>query len=130
MTFPVTTMAAVPLAIIMLALWVNVTRTRADTGVSIGHADDPVLHNRIRMHGNFIEWVPMSLILLLLSEAAGVSHLWLYVAGGLMVAGRVLHPFGLRPDVATHPLRIIGNSANLLAVGVLIVALARAAFGF
>lgn len=128
MTFPVTTLYALPLALIFLVLWFGVTKTRATMGVSIGDAGNTDLHERIRRHGNFVEWVPLVLILMLLAEAAGSNSIALHSAGGLLVVGRVIHPFGLRAVNPTHLLRILGNSSNLLATGILIVLLAMTKF--
>ena len=127
MSYPVTSIYAVGLAIVMLILWLNVTKTRAAQHVSIGDGGDVALHERIRRHGNFIEWVPMTLILMALAEAQGAAAMWLYLAGALALGGRLVHPFGLRADNSAHPARIIGNMGNILATLVLIVLLARAA---
>ncbi|ATQ44019.1 MAPEG family protein [Caulobacter mirabilis] len=129
MELPITSLYAIPLAAIFLVLWVSVTKTRSKLNVSIGDAGDPDLHERIRRHGNFVEWVPMILILMALAEGQGAGPLWLHAAGALTVVGRVLHPIGLRADAPTHPLRIAGNSACILATLTLITALALAAFG-
>ena len=116
MTFEITATYAAVLAVMMLILWVHVTKYRASTGISINHADDMDLATRIRRHGNFTEIVPMVLILMALSEAQGTRPLFLHLAGGLLILGRALHPFGLDPNDAARPLRIIGNSAGLIAL--------------
>lgn len=129
MNFPITSLYAIPLAVIFLALWIGVTKTRSALDVSIGDAGNIDLHERIRRHGNFAEWVPMILILMVLAEGQGAGPLWLHAAGVLVVVGRIVHPLGLRADNATHPLRIAGNSACILATLTLTIALALLAFG-
>ncbi|MGO4740128.1 MAPEG family protein [Bosea sp. 2KB_26] len=129
MIFPITSLYAIPLAVIFLALWIGVTKTRSALSVSIGDAGNADLHERIRRHGNFVEWVPMILILMVLAEGQGAGPLWLHAAGALVVIGRILHPIGLRADAPTHPLRIAGNSACILATLTLTVALALVALG-
>jgi uncharacterized protein len=130
MTFPTTTLYALPLILIFLILFFRVSARRSDLKVSIGDAGDAILHERIRQHGNFIEWVPFSLILMALAEASGANSIALHCAGGLMVLGRLLHPIGLKADNAAHPLRMAGNSLNLLAVAILAVLLAMSRLGF
>lgn len=127
MSFPVTSMFAALFGIVMLILWVNVTKTRAVAGISIGDGGDVTLHEKIRRHGNFTEWVPMTLILLALAEAQGAGAAWLYAAGALALVGRLIHPFGLRAGRAAHPARIIGNTGNILAMLLLIGSLAQGA---
>jgi uncharacterized protein len=129
-TFPITTLYALPLAVIFLALFMNVTMNRSKLNQSIGDGGHVDLHERIRRHGNFVEWVPMVMILMALAEANGAGPAWLHAAGALLTLGRVLHPLGLKADVATHPLRIAGNMGGILATLILFVALARRVLGF
>lgn len=116
MILEITPMYAMPLAIMMFVLWLQVVKARVAGNVSIGHADDPVLHEKIRRHGNFIEYVPLVLLLMLMAELRGGNGTALHVAGGLLVVSRALHPFGLKAGNATHVLRIMGNSGSLLAL--------------
>ena len=116
MTLEITPVYAVPLAVLMLMLWVNVTKTRAANGISIGDAGDVALHEKIRRHGNFIEWVPFVLLMMLLAELRGVGGMWLHIAGRLLVGSRALHPVGLKANAPKHPLRIMGNTGSLFAL--------------
>ncbi len=84
---------------------------------------------KIRRHGNFIEWVPFVLLLMILAEAQGAGRLWLQAAGALLLIGRIAHPFGLKIDNPGHPLRYVGNGTNILAVAILFIALARIVTG-
>ena len=67
----ITAVYALPLAAIYLVLWFRVTQMRAALGISIGDAGNPTLHERIRCHGNFVEWVPMVLILMIIASRWG-----------------------------------------------------------
>jgi len=129
MAFQTTALYALPLALLGLVLWFRVTKMRADLKVSIGDSGNPALHERIRQHGNFIEWVPMVLVLMVVAEGNGASALWLNLAGALLLAGRLIHPFGLKAGNAGHPLRIVGNTASLLAILTVMVSLFRTSFG-
>ena len=129
MTFPITSLYVLPLIPIFLVLFFRVSARRTDLKASIGDANDTVLHERIRHHGNFVEWVPLALILMLLAEANGGNSIAVHCAGGLLVLGRAVHPFGLKAGNPAHPLRIVGNSTNLLAVVILTVVIAIARFG-
>ncbi len=128
MTFPIASLYILPLVPIFALLFFRVSSRRADLKVSIGDAGDASLHERIRHHGNFVEWVPMVLILMMLAEANGGNSVAIHTAGGFLVLGRMLHPFGLKAGNASHPLRIAGNSLNLLAAVILVVVLFIARF--
>ncbi|MFY8031579.1 MAG: MAPEG family protein [Devosia sp.] len=130
MTLSITTLYALPLILIWAPLWMRITMVRAELKQSIGDGGNPHLLLRIRQHGNFIEWVPFTLILMVLAEAQGTPGLWLHITGALIVIGRLVHPFGLKIDNGAHPLRYVGNTANLLAMLSLLVALARIVLGW
>ncbi len=130
MTAAITSLYALPLAAIYLVLWFNVTRTRSAMNLSIGDAGDSTLLRRIRCHGNFVEWVPMVLILMLLAELQGADAVYIHASGALLVLGRLAHPIGLKVDNASHPLRIIGNATNILATVSAMICLAVKGLGF
>jgi uncharacterized protein len=118
--FYITSIYAAVLALMMAALSTHVSMKRGSTNTSILDGGNADLALRIRRHGNFIENVPFSLLLMLLAELDGVGHNWIHAAGVLIIIGRVLHAIGLRADAAT-PIRIAGGAgnsiANLLMVG-------------
>lgn len=129
MLLTTTTLYVLPLIVIWMTLFMRVTSTRSAIGCSIGDAGDVKLLQKIRQHGNFIEWVPMTLLLMVLAEAQGTEAIWLHAAGALLVIGRLAHPFGLKIDNAGHPLRYVGNGTNMLAVLILAIALVRIVTG-
>lgn len=115
MIFSITPLYALPVAAVTLILWFRVSAMRSAVNVSIGDGGNIELLQRMRQHGNCAEWSAFVLILMILAEGMGVSSLWLHVSGGLLLAGRIAHPFGLKSDTAGHPLRYVGNGTNLLA---------------
>ncbi|MFC4254746.1 hypothetical protein GRI97_04870 [Altererythrobacter xixiisoli] len=129
MLFEVTALYALPLAILFLILWFRVTITRSSLKISIGDAGNAALHEKIRQHGNFVEWTAIVLILMILAEGNGADAIWLHVSGALLLAGRILHPFGLTAGNAAHPLRIMGNTGSLLAALNAMVCLVFTSFG-
>ena len=93
---PVTSIVAATLAIVMFPLALQISMRRlALGGVVFGDADDDALRRRIRAFGNFVEYVPICLVLLVLMEAQGAPSLWLWIAGVLLLAGRFLHALGM-----------------------------------
>ena len=62
MPLPITATYAAALAIILLALIYHVILARAKYEVSIGTGGNADLHTRVRRHGNFVETVPIALI--------------------------------------------------------------------
>jgi uncharacterized protein len=115
MIFTVAPLYALPVAAIYLALWFRVTARRSATGISFGDGGDATLLQRVRQHGNCAEWSSFVLILMILAEGMNAPDIYLHISGGLLVLGRIAHPFGLKPDNAGHPLRYVGNGSNILA---------------
>ena len=93
----------------------RVTATRSGNGISIGDGGDSALLQRIRQHGNCAEWSFFILILMILAEGMGAPALYLHISGALLLIGRIAHPFGLKIDNASHPLRYVGNGTNILS---------------
>lgn len=127
MVLPITALYAVGLALMHQALTYYVIMDRARTHVSILHGDDMQLATRIRRHGNFIESVPLALILMALAEGLGASASWLNVAGAVLVASRLAHVFGLRHDKPATLGRIAGILGTSLSMVICSVAILRAA---
>jgi uncharacterized protein len=116
----ITSLYAAPLGLMALALSAHVIMLRAKTGVSIMDGGNIQLAERIRRHGNFIEFVPLILLLMTLAELDGVGAMWLHITGAALVVGRLLHAFGLKHDKPTAFGRIAGASITMLAASVVI----------
>jgi uncharacterized protein len=121
MTPAITALYAMPLALMMLGLSTYVTMLRAKTGISIMDGGNTALAERIRRHGNFIENVPMALLLMALAELLGAGSSWLHAAGAFLIVGRILHVMGIHHDKPAAVARIAGgtmtNISVLIAVG-------------
>lgn len=92
---PVTAISAAIAAIGLVILSVFTSMRRMKTSISIGDGGDAVLLRRIRVQGNYIEYVPVALILIGLLELGGGTTAFI---AGIAVAfglGRVLHAAGL-----------------------------------
>jgi uncharacterized protein len=95
MTILITAIYAALLGLLLLALTVNVSRLRRARRVGIGHGEHEDLHRAIRAHGNFVEYVPMALILLLSVELLAYRAWIVHGLGMALVIGRLLHGYAL-----------------------------------
>lgn len=116
MALPITALYAAALGLLMVALAAHVIMLRGQTSISINDGGNTALAERIRRHGNFTENVPMALILMGLAESGGTDAPWLHAVGGLLLAGRLVHPFGISAANAALPARIAGQSMTLLSI--------------
>lgn len=107
------------LALLFIRLCVGITRIRHRERIAFydGGRDD--LTRAIRAQGNFIEYVPLSLILLGFFEAGG-GGIWLVnLLGVSVLAGRILHAYGVlyeEPKQQTYTNRTRGMVLTFTAI--------------
>jgi hypothetical protein len=118
MPVPITALYAGVLALILGYLGFQVGSARSRTGISILHGDDMDLAEKIRRHANFVENVPLALILLAVLELNGSSPLLLHGLGSALVLARIAHPIGLHHDNMRHPLRAVGAGVTFLVIAI------------
>jgi uncharacterized protein len=117
---PITALYASILTVLAFVLAQHVIKTRGRTTITLGDRGDDRLLEASRRQMNFVENVP--LILMLLAEAGGAVSTHLHIAGAVLVAARLIHPFGITVTRAAHPLRIGGAVAtNLVQLGLIIL---------
>ena len=116
MSLPITALYAGILMIFALALSFRAGGFRGKTGISVGHGE-PVnmnLTQRVRVHQNFLEYVPMAIILMGIIELNGGNATFLHVFGVVLIISRIAHAIGLKHDNMGHPGRIIGAGGTAL----------------
>jgi uncharacterized membrane protein YecN with MAPEG domain len=91
----VTALYAGILALIILALGINVTVYRVKLKVSLGDGGNPQMLRMIRLHGNAIEYLPLALVLMAIYEINGGWHWALHVIGMALVAGRLIQTWAM-----------------------------------
>lgn len=121
---PITAILASIAAVALVGLSFSVSFARMKAGVDIGPGDDPRLLRRIRAQGNFIEYVPLAVILCGLAEYRGAGSAWVWTIAGLLILGRAAHAAGIISG--TQALRIVGM---ICTYGSLIIGAAALAFG-
>ena len=123
MTFPTTTAAfAAVFALIYVGLssWVVMGRLGSDT--LHGDGGDEGLQKRIRAHANFIEYVPLALIVLGFYEASGGSRTLVTVLLILLVVARLMHPVGMFAAKNAPPQFIFRGGGIVATLAILVVA--------
>lgn len=112
----ITALYAGLLAPILVLLSVRVIGQRRLARVAIGHGEDKALLRRMRVHANFIEYVPMALILMALAENLKTTPLLLHVMGLALLVGRLLHAYGVSQDRENLNLRVTGMALTFTAI--------------
>jgi uncharacterized membrane protein YecN with MAPEG domain len=113
------------LALLCMVLSVRVMRERGRARVAIGTGGNIALERRIRVHGNFAEYVPLALLLLAFMELRGSAAWYLHLLCLGLLIGRLAHAIGVSQDPDVLPLRAAGvvltMAVTILAALTLIV---------
>jgi uncharacterized protein len=118
---PVTLFTAAILGILCVLLSVLVSVARGRTKVLIGDGagapEAKPLLLAIRAQGNFVEYVPLTLILLGAVEVSGASHLTCEIFAAMLIIGRIAHAIGIQlPGPGPSPLRGGGAALTWLTI--------------
>ncbi len=118
---PITAVFTALLALMLVGISIRITVLRAKKKISYLDGGDQELGRAIHVQGNFIEYVPMTLLLMGLMEGMGAKHWLVYSFGALLLVARLAHAWGLYAEV--FQARVVGTSGNwlLLAAGALVV---------
>ncbi|MDH3532632.1 MAG: MAPEG family protein [Gammaproteobacteria bacterium] len=116
MQLAITALYAGILSIFALALSFVAGSFRGKVGVSVlfGEPANMELAQKVRVHQNFLEYVPLLLILMAAVELNGGSATFLHVVGVALIVSRIAHAVGLKHDNMGHPGRAIGAGGTAL----------------
>ncbi len=115
---PVTAFYAALVAFLFLFLSRNVILARRAAKVAVGDGGDKHLLRAMRVQANCAEYAPIALVLMALSESLAVPALILHGLGLALVAGRVVHAYGVSKEPETLRFRVLGMTLTLLAIAV------------
>mmetsp|Transcript_31881 Transcript_31881/g.51770 ORF Transcript_31881/g.51770 Transcript_31881/m.51770 type:complete len:133 (-) Transcript_31881:192-590(-) len=105
-----------------LVLTARVILYRRENLIGLGDGNNNTMQRRIRAHGNFAEYVPLTLLLLYLLETSGArffsSPFFIHLIGALLLIGRLLHGYSLSFTELNMFGRQGGMALTLLAMGI------------
>ena len=83
------------LALLYLVLGLQVSRLRRGHRVLFGDGDNIKLRSAIRAHGNFVEYVPLVVLMVAMLEMSGLPAVQVHLLMGALLVARLLHPLGM-----------------------------------
>ena len=107
------------LGLLYIGLSINIIRVRLSAKIGIGTSGNDLLAKRVRIHGNFSEYVPLALILLGCYEINGASALMLHILGGVLLLARLSHVIGLSKTIGSSKPRQMGVLGTFIVLLVL-----------
>lgn len=100
------------MGLIFVPMTFRVARYRIRHRISLGDNGDQALIRLIRAHGNFVETVPIALILLLAVEINGAPEYLLHGLGLVLLVARLSHYFNITGVLRSAVFRVGGMAAT------------------
>jgi uncharacterized membrane protein YecN with MAPEG domain len=101
------------ISLLFVALSFRVIGFRRQAKVALGDGGNTTLTRRLRAHGNFAEYVPLAVVLMALAELQGQPAFLLHLMGVGLLAGRLIHAFGVSREPEDIRLRVTGMVLTL-----------------
>jgi uncharacterized membrane protein YecN with MAPEG domain len=122
----ITSIYAALAALLVIALALLVVDQRRRSAIGLGDGGDRALQQRMRVHANAVENLPLALLLLLLLELDATAPALLHAFGGGLLLARVLHAWGFLRRSGVSFGRFAGTLATwLLMIGMALLLLWR-----
>lgn len=120
MPFPLITSLYTGLAaLLVLVLVVRISALRMRLHIGIGDGGDRLLGQRIRAHGNAVEYLPLALLQLGLLELTGHAAWLVHACGAVLILARCLHAFGLSRSAGKSMPRALGTALTWAVMAVM-----------
>lgn len=96
------------LTLLLIVLSARIIRLRWRDRIGLGTGESQDLKVAVRIHGNFIEYVPLALLLLVLVDITN-GDVWLvHLLGAVLFIARVCHALGLTMSAGVSWARTVG----------------------
>jgi hypothetical protein len=120
---------AAVLAFIYIVLSARVIQARRSAKVAIGTRGDVQLERKMRVHANFAEYVPFALLLATFVEMQGRPAWFVHLICLALVAGRIIHAYGVSQMYENFSLRMAGMATTFTVLAVMALSLLTRAIG-
>ncbi len=108
----ITPLYAAFFAFVLFALSVRTLSLRRRYKVAIGPGEQPELQRAMRVHANFCEYVPITILLIFFLETVAPVGWWIHSLGIALLVGRVLHAFGVSQVDENLAYRVAGMATT------------------
>lgn len=116
MSMSVTPVYAGLISLVFVFLSFRVIGLRRKARIGLGDGGNRSLMRRQRVHGNFAEYAPLVIVLMALAELQGQSTWTIHLIGICLVAGRLLHAYGVSQEPELAKLRVAGMALTFTAL--------------
>jgi uncharacterized membrane protein YecN with MAPEG domain len=107
---------AAALAAMFVVVSIRVIALRRSSKLPLGFQGDIALERRVRVQGNFSEYVPIALLLMAFVELRGSAPWLLHAMGLVLVAGRLSHAYGVSQIKESFAFRVSGMAMTFTVI--------------
>ncbi len=111
------------LALLFVALSVRTLRLRRHLRIPVGDSGNLEMLRAMRVHANFAEYVPLSLLLFYFVEVQGHPALLVHLLCLSLLSGRIAHAYGVSQSAEQYAFRVTGMALTFTSMIVAAVAL-------
>jgi uncharacterized membrane protein YecN with MAPEG domain len=115
-TMHVTPLYAAIFGLLFFALSVRTLRLRSRLKIGVGDAGNPEMLRAMRVHANFAEYVPFSLLLIFMLEAEGARAVLVHALCAVLLVGRLVHAYGVSKLKEDYRFRVFGMASTFTAL--------------
>ncbi len=112
----VTSIYAAILGLFFVVLSIRTIKARRRCQIALGYGEEIDLVRTARVHGNFAEYVPLSLLLLYFLEISPAPNALLHGLGIVLIISRALHAYGVSQVEEDFRFRTIGISGTFAVI--------------
>ncbi len=112
----ITPFYAAILGLLFVFLSVRTLKLRRNLKIAIGDAGNQQMLRAMRVHANFAEYAPISIVLIYLFEAQGGYKILIHVLCLCLLAGRFVHAFGVSQTSENYNFRVFGMAMTFTAI--------------
>lgn len=129
MSMTATPAYAAVLGLVFVALSLRTIRLRRRHRIAVGDGDNAELRRAMRVHANFAEYTPLALLLIFFVEHDGAALLLVHALCIALLAGRLLHAWGVSQNRENFRYRVSGMLLTFgsIATAALAIVVARLA---
>jgi uncharacterized membrane protein YecN with MAPEG domain len=112
----VTPFYAALFALLFFALSFRTLSLRKKLQIAVGDAGNLRMLRAMRVHGNFAEYVPLTLIVIYMLEGTGAAPAAVHAMCIALLLGRLSHAYGVGQVAEQFRYRVFGMSATFVAL--------------
>jgi uncharacterized protein len=112
----ITPLYAAILGLLFVFLSVRTLKLRRKLRIAIGDSDNQEMLRATRVHANFAEYVPISLLLIYFFESQGGYKFLIHILCLCLIIGRLSHAYGVSQATENYRFRVFGMAMTFTAI--------------